>query len=200
MDNRVFSVSSGGKDSLAAKPPELISNIRESEVGSLANTLAAGECIACILRSTLALFLAVASGELGGEIGLCGNAFENSGSEDSASTGADMENGARDIEGRVLAGKLRASGPDFNTGGVGVRVACANGLWCSVMPGGKGKSEGEPDCGARAMLEGENTLDSVAVPKAESGKSSVDLFGISGRLIVLAMFVGSAKLCVLPAD
>ncbi|HBV66394.1 MAG TPA: hypothetical protein DEF45_25615 [Rhodopirellula sp.] len=68
-------------------------NIRESEVGSLADTLAARASNACRRRSTLALFRAAALGEAGGEMGLCGVAFENSGSEDSAPTGAATENG-----------------------------------------------------------------------------------------------------------
>ena len=80
-------------------------------------------------RSKSALFLTAALGDRGGELGLCGTAFENSGPEDngpedsgpedsgpedSGATGAAIENGARGIEGMVPGGKARDSGPDFS--------------------------------------------------------------------------------------
>lgn len=75
-------------------------------------------------RSKSALFLTAALGDRGGELGLCGTAFENSGPEDNGSedngpedsgaTGAAIENGARGIEGMVPGGKARDSGPDFS--------------------------------------------------------------------------------------
>ena len=75
-------------------------------------------------RSKSALFLTAALGDRGGELGLCGTAFENSGPEDSGSedsgpedsgaTGAAIENGVRGIEGMVPGGKARDSGPDFS--------------------------------------------------------------------------------------
>ena len=90
-------------------------------------------------RSKSALFLTAALGDRGGELGLCGTAFENSGPEDngpedsgpedsgpedsgpedsgpedSGATGAAIENGVRGIEGMVPGGKARDSGPDFS--------------------------------------------------------------------------------------
>ncbi len=75
-------------------------------------------------RSKSALFLTAALGDRGGELGLCGTAFENSGPEDNGSedngpedsgaTGAAIENGVRGIEGMVPGGKARDSGPDFS--------------------------------------------------------------------------------------
>ncbi|MGI9442002.1 MAG: hypothetical protein ACR2N1_06020 [Rubripirellula sp.] len=80
-------------------------------------------------RSKSALFLTAALGDRGGDLGLCGTAFENSGPEDNGSedsgpedsgpedsgaTGAAIENGARGIEGMVPGGKARDSGPDFS--------------------------------------------------------------------------------------
>ncbi len=80
-------------------------------------------------RSKSALFLTAALGDRGGEVGLCGTAFENngpegsgpedngsedSGPEDSGATGAAIENGVRGIEGMVPGGKARDSGPDFS--------------------------------------------------------------------------------------
>ena len=75
-------------------------------------------------RSKSALFLTAALGDRGGEVGLCGTAFENSGPEDNGSedsgpedsgaTGAAIENGVRGIEGMVPGGKARDSGPDFS--------------------------------------------------------------------------------------
>ena len=70
-------------------------------------------------RSKSALFLTAALGDRGGEVGLCGTAFENNGSEDSGpedsgATGAAIENGVRGIEGMVPGGKARDSGPDFS--------------------------------------------------------------------------------------
>ena len=70
-------------------------------------------------RSKSALFLTAALGDRGGEVGLCGTAFENNGPEDngpedSGATGAAIENGVRGIEGMVPGGKARDSGPDFS--------------------------------------------------------------------------------------
>lgn len=80
-------------------------------------------------RSKSALFLTAALGDRGGDLGLCGTAFENSGPEDNGSevngpedngpedsgaTGAAIENGVRGIEGMVPGGKARDSGPDFS--------------------------------------------------------------------------------------
>ena len=99
-------------------------------------------------------------------------------------------------------GNARDSDPDFNAGGVGLRLACPNGLWCSVVPGGKGKSEVEPDCGSRVALDGAKTLAAAALSETESGKSGVEMFGIwgGGEFKLPAVFVGSAKLLVLPAE
>ncbi|MDB4807508.1 hypothetical protein OAH22_01500 [bacterium] len=44
-------------------------------------------------RSKSALFLTAALGDMGGELGRCGTAFEYSRSEDSGPTGAAIENG-----------------------------------------------------------------------------------------------------------
>ncbi|MCP4465740.1 MAG: hypothetical protein GY813_03180 [Halieaceae bacterium] len=84
-------------------------------------------------RSKSALFLTAALGDRGGELGLCGTVFENSGPEDSGpedsgSTGAAIENGVRGNEGMVPGGKARDSGPDFRAGGVKVVLACPSGF------------------------------------------------------------------------
>ncbi len=71
-----------------------------------------------------------------------------------------------------------------------------------MIPGGKGKPGVEAACGSRVALEGEETLDSAADSETESGKSSVDMFGIRGGCVFMppAMSVGTVKLLVLPAE
>lgn len=102
----------------------------------------------------------------------------------------------------VPEGKARDSGPEFSAGGVDVMLVCPSGLCRSVIPGGKGKSRVEPASGGRVLLEGEKMRDSAAASETESGKSSVDMFGIRGGDVFTPppMLAGSAKLSGLPED
>lgn len=101
----------------------------------------------------------------------------------------------------VPGGKARDSGPDFSAGGVDVLLACPSRLCRSVIRGDKGKSGVEPASGGRVVLEGEKMRDSAAASETESGKSSVDRFGIwGGGVFTPLMSAGSAKLSVLPDE
>jgi hypothetical protein len=102
----------------------------------------------------------------------------------------------------VPGGNARDRGPDFCVGGVAVMLACPSGLRRSVIPGGKGKPRVESACGRRIVLGGAKPLDSAAASETDSGKSSVDMFGIRGGGVFTApaVSVGSAELSALPAE
>ena len=199
---RAISTFLAGIAVLAAEWSGFTSKRRASAAVSLTVARAAGDSIANVRRSTSEPFGKVPVGGMAAEGRLCGTASDNVLSEDGVATGPAIEKGVEGVAGFMSEGNARDAVPESSEGGVKIGFARSAGVLRSLKSGGKEKADLEPAFGDRVGLTMEGAMDSRPDFVAESGSSSIEMFGIRAGVVVAAsgMPVGNARLSVVPSE